>query len=72
MTKKLRERQRVALDEHSIFDLCVDALLKDLEATIPPPVTCGPKPTIGTGPKEEEVLAIHTEVNGNEVENLFI
>lgn len=47
--------------------LISDSLLKDLEATIPPAVTCGPKATTGTGPSEDEFIELNAEMNGDEV-----
>ena len=44
--------------------LLLDALLEDLESAIPPPITCGPKPTAGAE-QNEIILDIPPEINGN-------
>ncbi|CAK8697134.1 leupaxin-like isoform X2 [Clavelina lepadiformis] len=43
----------------------LDALLQDLEATIPPPINCGPKPAISQGHNEDVIFDIQPELNGN-------
>lgn len=52
---------------HYVFYFVLDALLEDLEAAIPPSITCGPKPTVGAG-HNDLILEMQPEINGNLVQ----